>query len=155
MLTDGDIRILLANDETDVVAYGRKTNSQAAVIFINRSDAPQTGAIPVAGYLPDGTAFAMPMQSAIQGPGSVSVVNGTITGTIGAKSAWLLLTNMTDLQPPAAPAGLHVTEEGNAQVKLAWNAVGGAAGYNVYRSPLTGGGFVKVNENPSERDQLH
>ena len=148
VLTDGDIRILLANDETDVVAYGRKTNSQAAVILINRSDAPQTGAIPVAGYLPDGTVLRNAYAVGDKGPGSVNVVDGKIEGTIGAKSAWLLLTNMTDLQPTAAPAGLHVTEEGNAQVKLAWNAVGGAAGYNIYRSPLTGGGFVKVNENP-------
>ena len=50
-----------------------------------------------------------------------------------------------DLQPTAAPANLHVTDEGNGQVSLAWNAVAGAAGYNVYRSPVTGGGYVKVN----------
>jgi fibronectin type 3 domain-containing protein len=53
-----------------------------------------------------------------------------------------------DLQPTAAPANLHVTDEGDAEVSLAWNAVSGAAGYNVYRSPLTGGGFVKVNSVP-------
>ena len=32
-----------------------------------------------------------------------------------------------------------VTNEGNGQVGLAWNAVAGAASYNVYRSPLSGG----------------
>jgi hypothetical protein len=41
-----------------------------------------------------------------------------------------------------------VTGEGNAQVDLAWSRVNGAAGYNVYRSPLSGGGWVKVNAAP-------
>jgi hypothetical protein len=36
--------------------------------------------------------------------------------------------------------------ESNAQVALAWNAVAGAAGYNVYRSPLSGGGWVRAND---------
>jgi hypothetical protein len=76
------------------------------------------------------------------------VTGGAINGTIGPKSAWILVTNTMDLQAPAKPTNLHVTNEGNAEVSLAWNAVSGAAGYNVYRSPLTGGGFVKVNSNP-------
>jgi len=29
-------------------------------------------------------------------------------------------------------------------VSLAWNSVSGASSYNIYRSPVTGGGFVKV-----------
>jgi glycosidase len=39
---------------------------------------------------------------------------------------------------------LAVTGEGNATVSLAWNAVAGAASYNLYRSPVSGGGWVKV-----------
>ncbi len=54
----------------------------------------------------------------------------------------------TDLKPPAAPVGLAVTDEGNGQLSLAWNAVAGAAGYNLYRSPVSGGGWVKVNAAP-------
>ena len=50
-----------------------------------------------------------------------------------------------DLTPPAAPAGLHVTGEGDGRVSLAWSAVAGAAGYDVYRSPLSGGGWVQAN----------
>jgi hypothetical protein len=38
-----------------------------------------------------------------------------------------------------------VTSEGNGQVALAWGAVGGAASYDVYRSPVRGGGYVKAN----------
>ena len=145
VLTDGDIRILLADDATDVVAYGRKTNNQAAIVLINRSDQSQSGPIPVAGYLPNGTVLHNAYAVGDSGPASVTVENGVIEGTIGAKSAWLLLTDTIDLQPPAAPGNLHVTAEGDGEVGLAWDEVSGAAGYNIYHSPLSGGGFVKLN----------
>jgi hypothetical protein len=60
-------------------------------------------------------------------------------------SAVVLLSGQADLQAPAAPTGLMVTSEGDGTVSLAWNGSMGAAGYNVYRSPVTGGGYVKVN----------
>ena len=146
VLTNGDIQILLADDAADVVAYGRKTNSQAAVIVVNRGQA-QSVSIPVAGYIPDGTVLSNYRVGAI-GPASLTVTNGKLEGSIGAKSAWLLLTGTVDLQPPAAPAGLNVTNEGDSEVSLAWNSVSGAAGYNVYRSPVTGGGYIKANAAP-------
>jgi hypothetical protein len=55
--------------------------------------------------------------------------------------------NFVDLKPTAAPS-LSVTEEGNGTVSLAWNSVSGSAGYNLYRSPVSGGGWVKLNDNP-------
>ncbi len=143
-LTQGDLRILLADDATGLVAFGRKTTRQAAVIIINRGSQPQAGAIPVAGYLPDGTV----LRSAYAvGDGSVKstrVTNGQLEGTIGPMSAVILLTGQIDLMPPAAPANLHVTGEGSDTVSLGWDAVPGAASYAVYRSPVTGGGYVQV-----------
>ncbi len=56
----------------------------------------------------------------------------------------LLVSGAVDLTPPNAPADLRVTSEGNAEASLAWNAVPGAAAYDLYRSPLSGGGWVKV-----------
>jgi len=147
-LTAGDIRILLADDAAGVVAYGRKTNHQAAVVIVNRGAQAQPAAIPVAGYLPDGVVLNLAYGVGAAGPGSITVANGRLTGTIGANSAWVLVTGAVDLQPPAAPAGLHVTQEGNAQISLAWGGVPDAARYNVYRSPLTGGGYTKVNTGP-------
>jgi hypothetical protein len=41
-----------------------------------------------------------------------------------------------------------VTDEGNASVALAWNSVSGSVSYNLYRSPLSGGGWEKVNTAP-------
>ncbi len=54
VLTAGDLRVLFADDAAGVVAYGRKTTQQAALVVLNRSDQDQTVTIPVAGYLPDG-----------------------------------------------------------------------------------------------------
>jgi glycosidase len=148
VLVNGDFRLLLADDASQVVAYGRKTGSQAAVVIVNRGDQAQTGGIPVAGYLPDGVVLNQALVVGEGGPGSVTVMNGEIAGTIGPLSAVLLLSGQVDLQAPGAPADLHVTEEGDGTASLAWEAVGGAAGYNLYRSPLSGGGWVRVNSAP-------
>ena len=147
-LTRGDLRMLLADDATQVVAFGRKTTSQAAVIIVNRSDQAQTGSIPVAGYLPEGAVLHTAYAVGGNGMGSVTVLNGELAGTIAAKSAVLLLSGEIDLLPPAAPTGLAVTNEGDGSVSLAWNGVAEANGYNLYRSPLSGGGWVKVNAAP-------
>ena len=54
VLTAGDLRMLFADDAAGVVAYGRKTTQQAALVVLNRSDQDRTVTIPVVGYLPDG-----------------------------------------------------------------------------------------------------
>jgi fibronectin type 3 domain-containing protein len=143
-LVGGDFRILLANDGEDTVAYGRKTTSQAAIVALNRSGSPRTLTIPVAGYVPDGTAF----EARHGGGAGATAAGGQLAVAVGPMSGVVLATGAIDLQPPAAPAGLQVTSEGSGQVTLGWSAVGGAAGYNVYRSPLRGGGYVKANGAP-------
>ena len=47
-LTGGDFKVLLADDASEVIAYGRKVDYQAAVVLINRSNQTRSGAIPVA-----------------------------------------------------------------------------------------------------------
>ncbi len=147
VLTAGDLRVLLADDMAEVVAYGRKTTSQAAIVVINRSTQNRTVSIPVAGFVPDGVAFSTLM--GVGNPGSIApaAVEGRISVDLAPQSAWLLATGEIDLLPLDAPTGLAITE-GNAQLSLAWDAVPGAVGYNLYRSPLSGGGWVKVNPDP-------
>ncbi len=147
-LVNGDFKVLLADDETQVVAYGRKIDNQAALVIVNRSDQTQSGAIPVAGYLPDGILLRKAYAVGSGGPNSVTVTNGAFNGSIGPMSAVLFLSGSVDLRPTAAPTGLHVTSEGDAAVSLAWNTVSGATGYNLYRSYVSGGGWVKVNDAP-------
>jgi hypothetical protein len=146
-LTSGDLKMLLADNSAETVAYGRKTLSQAALVVINRSSQSRTVSIPVNGYLPDGVIF-----KSLYGVGNTGSVNVTVTAgfvnvTLNPKSAWLLATGKTDLQPPSAPTGLKVTNEGSTNLSLVWNASAGAAGYNIYHSPVSGGGWVKVNSS--------
>jgi glycosidase len=148
VLVSGDFKILLADDTSGVIAYGRKTNNQAAIIIVNRSNQNQSGAIPVAGYLPDGITLNKAYAVGSGGANSVTVANGAVNGLIGPLSAVLFLSGNVDLMPTPAPANLHVTDEGNTSVNLAWNPVSGSAGYNMYRSLLSGGGWVKVNTSP-------
>ncbi len=143
-LTTGDLKMLLADDATETLAYGRKTNDQAALVVINRGATARTIDIPVAGYLPDGVTLNSIYDVGNGGTLTTVVSNGLAQVQIAAHSAWLLASGSVDLLPPDAPSGLTVSE-GDGQLSLAWNASPGAVGYNVYRSPLSGGGWVKAN----------
>jgi len=148
-LTAGDFRVLLADDTAETVAYGRKTSNQAAIVAINRSAQERTVEIPVAGYLPEGTRLVAAYEVNNSGHPYVAVSEGKVSVTLKAMSAWLLTTaHRVNLRPPDAPRNLGVANEGNAQVSLAWDDVPRAAGYNVYRSPVSGGGWVKANASP-------
>ena len=144
VLTQGDFQMLLADDATGVVAYGRKTNNQVAVVIVNRSTLAQTSNISVAGYLPDGITLNKAYAVGNGGAASVSVIGGSINASIGAMSAVILLSGNVDLQATSAPANLSITDEGNATVSIAWDAVVGANNYTVYRSPVSGGGYTAI-----------
>ena len=147
-LRNGDFRVLLANDNDETVAYGRKTPSQAAIVAMNRSSSARTLSIPVAGYLPDGITLARRYGVGVAASGSVTVTAGAVVVTLPALSGMLLASGTVDLTPPAGPANLHVTGEAANQLTVAWNSVAGAAGYDVWVSPLSGGGYVRANTAP-------
>ncbi len=148
-LTDGDFRVLLADDSSQTVAYGRRTGDSAAIVALNRSSSSQTLTIPVGGYLPDGTSLERRFGVGVAATGSVSVAGGSVAVSLPAMSGIVLATGKSvDLKPPKAPIGLQVTGEGDGTVTVAWSAVGGAAGYDVWVSPLSGGGYVKANTSP-------
>lgn len=147
-LTDGDIRILASDDAAGTVAYGRATDASAAIVAVNRSDAPRTMAIPVGGYLPDGTVLSIRFGANSTGSGSITVSDGTLSVIVPPLAALVLAANGVDLAAPDAPANLHVSAEAANRVDLAWDAVDGAAGYRVYASPLRGGGYLRVSDTP-------
>jgi glycosidase len=144
-LTRGDFQVLLADDSAETVAFGRKTSSQAALVVINRGSSVQVVNVPVAGYLPDGTIMEGAYAVGNSRSGLIQVSGGMVAVTLNPLSAWILTTEDANLKAPAAPSGLQLTNEGNAQVSLAWSVAKNAAGYNVYRSPVSGGGYVRVN----------
>ncbi|HEV8488436.1 MAG TPA: alpha-amylase family glycosyl hydrolase [Candidatus Limnocylindrales bacterium] len=147
-LTDGDLRMLLADDDAGTVAYGRRTGDRAAIVAINRSAASRTLHVPVGGYLPDGTSLARRLGVGTSSTGSAVVSGGAVEITLPAMSSLLLATGPVDLTPPPAPSGLLITHEASHSLSVAWNAAAGAAGYDVWVSPLSGGGYVKANAAP-------
>ncbi|HEX9634063.1 MAG TPA: alpha-amylase family glycosyl hydrolase, partial [Candidatus Limnocylindria bacterium] len=147
-LTEGDFRVLLADDSSGTVAYGRKTDAQGALVALNRSSATQTLELQVSGYLPDGLLLDVIIAANAPSGGSYAVSGGELSVSLPAMSGLVLASGEADLQPPAAPTDLSVTDEAANQVSLAWDPVSGAAGYDVYYSPLSGGGYVKANGGP-------
>jgi glycosidase len=136
-LVSGDFRVLLADDAANSVVLGRKTATDAAVVAVNRGGSAQTLHVPVAHYLPTGPAL-----HAVYGGGDATVSGGELVVSVPALGAVVLDTGATDLTPPAAPAGLAIASEGDGRVGLSWSPTDGAASYAVYRSPVTGGGYV-------------
>ncbi len=140
ILRDGDLRFLLTDDANRTMAYARSEPGGAAIVAVNRTETgPQTLSIPLGGYLRDGVAF-----HDLLGGGAYASAGGTLSITLPALGAALLVADPgQDLTGPDAPTNLVATA-GNGVVDLAWSGVPGAYGYNVYRSPLSGGGYSKI-----------
>jgi glycosidase len=147
-LTAGDFRILLTDDAKGVVAYGRKTGSQAAIVLVNRGGSPARLDVPLGDYLPNGVAFTTRYAVGSGGSTAATASGGHLALDVPARGALVLATGSVDLTPPGAPTGLQVTAERANGLDVAWNAVSGAAGYDVYVSPVSGGGYVKANDAP-------
>ena len=147
VLTDGDFRPLLADDAASVTAYGRRTGSAAAVVVLNRGAGAATVEVPLVGYVPDGVVFTTRYAIGTGGSANATVAGGTLTLTVPANGALLLATGTVDLTPPASPS-ISLDGEGNASLTVSWGAVAGATGYDVWVSPVTGGGYVRANDAP-------
>ena len=110
------------------------------MVVVNRSTLArginQSVVVDVSGYLPEGTILTDELNG-----GSYTVTGGQIALTVAPLWGAVLTVNAgQDLIPPDAPVSLTV--EGDSVVNLSWDAVAGAASYNVYRSYVTGGGYT-------------
>ncbi|MCK4316292.1 MAG: alpha-amylase, partial [Anaerolineae bacterium] len=142
-LRTGSFDRLYTHNDDGTYAYGRKDASGAAVVAVNRDTAAHDLTIDLNGYIPEGTVLTDAMNG-----GTYAVVDGQITVSVDGRWGVILVTPPdTDLTPPDAPAGLTATA-GDGYVELAWDGVPDAAGYYVYRSPVTGGGYARLNDTP-------
>ncbi len=146
-LRAGDFRVLVANDDLETVALGRRTGTQAALLLVNRSAQSQTINVPLSGYIHDGIAFSAVYAVGNATGAAFTSAGGSVNATLAPESALLLTSGTVDLTPPDPPTGLKVTNEASQQVSLSWNASSDAAGYNVYVSPVSGGGWTKANNS--------
>ncbi len=140
VLRDGTLKFLLTDDTDRTLAYGMRQGNQAAIITINRDEtSSKTLTIPVGGYLPNGVQFRNAL-----GGGSASTSGGNLVVTLPPLGGAIWMARIgQDLTPPNPPYNL-AANAGNGQVSLTWHSVPSATGYNVYRSPLSGGGFEMV-----------
>jgi uncharacterized repeat protein (TIGR01451 family) len=141
-LRTGSFDTLLVDDANDLYAYGRKLGDDAAIVVANRNTTQDHAVtVDVSGYLPAGTALT----DELNGDQAYTVAGGQIAlaNVPSLSGAILTVDGGQDLTPPDAPANL-VAAEGDGQVDLAWDAVTGAAGYDVYRSYVSGGGYTRV-----------
>ncbi|MFN2165987.1 MAG: alpha-amylase family glycosyl hydrolase, partial [Anaerolineae bacterium] len=142
-LRTGTFDRLYTDNRDGTYVYGRKDATGAAVVAANRDNTTHDLVIRLGGYLPEGTVLTDVLNG-----GSHPVKDGRVVLGLDARWGAILVTAPgTDLVPPPAPSGLEATA-GDGRVDLAWSAVPGAAGYNVYRSAVTLGGYARLNEQP-------
>lgn len=138
-LREGDLRFLLADDDTDIVSFLRRTDADAVVTVLNLAGKERVVTADVSGQLPDGARLT----DALGGPGA-TVSGGRLEVPVAARSAAVLVVEAgTDLAPPPAPDGLQATAAA-ARVDLRWSPVDGAAGYRVWRSLVRAGGYTAL-----------
>jgi glycosidase len=144
-LRTGSFDTLLIDNTSKTYVYGRKwisgtTDSDAAVVLVNRNTVTQTIAVNVAGYLGNGAVFTDVLNS-----GAVyTVTNQQITvADVPPMFGAVLVYHSGAIVPPAAPTNLTAAE-GNAQVVLNWDTIAGADNYHIYRSLLSGGGYTRI-----------
>jgi glycosidase len=142
-LRTGSFDRLYTHNDDGTYAYGRKDASGAAVVAVNSDTAAHNLTIDLAGYIPEGTVLTDAL-----GGGTHTVTGGQITVSVAGRWGAILVTPPgADLTPPEVPTGLTATA-GDGSVALAWDAVPGSAGYFVYRSPVSGGGYAPLTATP-------
>ncbi len=140
----GDVTFVLTDDANRTLAYLVRTENEAALVAINRSSDPKTLQIDVTGLLPANVNLIDALESGLAVTGAGGVLSFDLPGL---SAAILLPAPGQDLTAPAAPVGLTAVA-GNGVVDLSWAPVGDAASYNVYRSPVSGGGYTLLTTLP-------
>jgi len=142
VLRQGKMTFLLADDTNKTVSYALRQGDNLAIMVINRNEnSSQTITIPTAAYLRNGVTLIDALSGKI-----VTTTNGSFSITLGTlQGAIFILVPRQDITGPTAPTGLTASAQNGvtSSVNLSWNS-NGSAGYNIYRSPLQAGGYVKI-----------
>ena len=160
VLREGKLTFLLTDDTNKTLAYAMRTNDALAIIVINRNETDaKIISVPTAPYLRDGVNFADALsyagfasanKSGIQPTfgGAVTTANGKFSVALNPLDvAIFIMKPGQDISGPAGATGLSaVATNGNptSSIKLTWTGNADTAKYNVYRSPVMGGGYVKL-----------
>lgn len=148
VLRQGTLTFLLADDTHLTLSYALRKDNSLAIVVINRNETtPQTITVPTAPYLRDGVKLID-----LLGSGAVTTANGAFQVKLDPlKAAILIMLPGQKITGPTAPKGLAASANNGltSTVSLTWQAVVNAASYNIYRSPVQGGGYVKIGSSTS------
>jgi len=135
-LRTGDLTFLHADDGAGTLAFGRRTDAEATVTVLNLSDASASVEVDVEGWIPSGVSV-----NDLLGGGAAQVgPDGFVAELEPWGSAVFVVDPTADLAAPAAPGELRAAASTGA-VELSWSPVDDAAGYTIWRSVLSGGGY--------------
>ncbi|HET9118783.1 MAG TPA: glycoside hydrolase family 13 protein, partial [Pseudonocardiaceae bacterium] len=136
---DGDPHYLMADDQAQTLAYAMRTPDDVAIVLINRSAAARMVQVPTAAVIRDGVDFlpALDREAA-----TATTAAGRLTATIPPMTAQVLVAKPNQqITPPPAPAGPRAAGQPDGTIDISWDAVTGAQSYQIWRSPLSGGGY--------------
>ena len=143
VLRQGKLTFLLTDDANKTLAYALREGNNLAIIVINRNEEDaKTIQVPTAPYLRDGVI----LKNALNG-GALATSGGSFPVNLGSlKAAIFVMTAGQDITGPSAPTGLTATANNGvtSTVSLSWTGNFDSASYNIYRSPVQGGGYVKI-----------
>src|SRR5690606_2434938 len=126
-LRTGELTFLHADDAAGVLAFGRRTDDEAAITVLNLSEGLATVEVDVEGWLPAGTFLTDQL-----GGASLQVGADSVSIKLGPHGSAVLVTDPDqDLAPPEAPATLSAGAADGA-VALTWDAVDDAARYTIW-----------------------
>lgn len=143
VLRQGKLTFLLTDDANKTLSYALRKDNSLAIVVINRNEsAAQTISVPTAGYLRDGVKLSNALANS-----SVTTANGKFSVTLNPlKGAIFILGMFQDITGPKAPTKLTASANNGttSTVSLSWTGNFDSASYNIYRSPVQGGGYVKI-----------
>ncbi|HEX8982150.1 MAG TPA: alpha amylase N-terminal ig-like domain-containing protein [Ktedonobacterales bacterium] len=136
---------LLTDDSNRIFAYQRRDDSNMGVVVLN-ADAPANAHTVTLNLsnTPDGTTFS---DAATQEQFTVS--GGKLIVPVSGDSGRVLLGARGQVKRPTTPSGLQALHQNGAN-QLSWSGItpSGSTTFNVYRSPICGGLYTKVNSSP-------
>lgn len=150
VLREGDLRFLASDSGSRAVVFGRTQPGEVAIVAVNPdrtrtvtlsipTDRAGVGGTP----LRDGVSF---VDALAKPPAMVRVLvsaGGHLEVTLPPLSGALFVTSPGQkLDGPAAPAGAAASTAADGATAVSWAPVAGAAAYQVWRSPLAGGGYT-------------
>jgi glycosidase len=143
VLRTGKLTFLLTDDTNKTLAYALRKGDSLAVVVINRDETTaRTIDVPTAPYLRDGVSLFDAL-----GNGNVTTSGGKFSVTLNPlKGAIFLIRGRQDITGPAPATALAAAANNGltSSVALSWAGNTDSISYNIYRSPVQGGGYVKI-----------